>query len=548
LVDTVAVETETAEQVALAVKENYSLTKLFMDAAAASSAKRKDLVTRMVAQEAAKRKQALGIQLSEGEVAAVSGDLRVFVGPLEQGKFHRSILRGYATSSLINNVVMLTISMRSYVNHYANKHKINEKKRMSNWDDLLQNVSWTHKDGYLLSFRWDIPTPTMGDVVEMELVPLPPALARYCDALPSTVRSLAPACREQYSTKNVAIASKDGYSLEVAHYYSEYQAAGCFVTGARWCTPNGEYGDHLCPEKYVSCGSGQALPGTRCYNDSPKFINANQVKGEIVLSPDNMGVVGDFIHVTGVFDTRSIVNSNGVPTPPALRDRLPAFDTASLPNGNVLRDFTGRISPLSKNEMGVVYYSAPLPEPAAVGSAEAEAPEALGVVVPLPAGALARGVAVWCTGSDVTNLREGNDYNPRLPLQRVCKYAEARPVGAVACDSTERAIWLREIGRPNRFSREDVPRLKLPIPPPPRAADLSVSVRRAQTIKDFADRYNTLDSDLSAALASSQGKEVTLLDPSPYGRASFIWKDDKGLRNTTTVLWTGNVVTTKTAK
>lgn len=53
---------------------------------------------------------------------------------------------------------------------------------------------------------------------------------------------------------------------------------------------------------------------------------------------------------------------------------------------------------------------------------------------------------------------------------------------------------------------------------------------------------------LQVALDSTDGKTVKILDPSPWGRASFVWTDEKGLSNITTIKDNGGIVTKRSTE
>lgn len=186
--------------------------------------------------------------------------------------------------------------------------------------------------------------------------------------------------------------------------------------------------------------------------------------------------------------------------------------------------------------------------------------------------ALAEGVATWCVGSDVGNAFDTlystdpitGEETESIASRVVCTAETVMPADADVCDRIERRAYedrkRREEAAKNRpnlpkfpgsIPKPGTPQHDMPKPLPlPRLVKKTgvYSDPRMESIAEFAVRYDTTESELDTALAPAAGREVILLDPSPYGRASFLWKDARGLTTTATVQRSGNIVTSKTAK
>jgi hypothetical protein len=154
-----------------------------------------------------------------------------------------------------------------------------------------------------------------------------------------------------------------------------------------------------------------------------------------------------------------------------------------------------------------------------------------GAVVHLPAGALTDGVASWCSGPDIWNDQDVvYDASGKATLvpRVVCQIGELRPTNAMRCDATEHALL-------HAHSSE---------PTPPVATPVGVPV--VVSPADIATRYGAEPSSLTRAMSTAEGRDVTLLDPAPEGRAQVIWSEPNGLQATTTITRDGGVVTRRT--
>ncbi|MFH0899226.1 MAG: hypothetical protein V2A73_01225 [Pseudomonadota bacterium] len=175
--------------------------------------------------------------------------------------------------------------------------------------------------------------------------------------------------------------------------------------------------------------------------------------------------------------------------------------------------------------------------------------ETAGTEVLLPPGALVQGVAKWCTGPDILNTKEvryqqkeDGTFDISIDPRVHCEVSSCELVGFDECNDAERYIFeqqkgvphadlLRQIARPQYHHPAPQPRLPLP------------GQNGVYPIDSLAQYYRTYPSSLSVALASARGRQVTVLDPSPWGRVSFIWTDPSNRQVTTTVLRNGNIVT-----
>jgi len=161
--------------------------------------------------------------------------------------------------------------------------------------------------------------------------------------------------------------------------------------------------------------------------------------------------------------------------------------------------------------------------------------ESAGEAVDLPRVSLDQGVAVWCNGPDA--------WRETGPNASVCAVAEIQPLGAYECNRAER------VRRGLLFESTDVADTYDPTVGGSSSGGSSspVVVATGDLVTDLAADLKTSEVGLSSALESADRANVTLVQPSPFGRATLVWNDaDKGLANEATVSATGRIVVRRT--
>ncbi len=340
-----------------------------------------------------------------------------------------ALRREYLTRAMVNNVVGAVHSMRGYYEEYGDRE----------WDEIMEDVSWTASDAELIKAGPDFPVPGFVDVV-------------------------------------VGSAGYSTYNLNIDSHYQEYvELSGCYVETHQWCNEEGG-GDEWMP-----CG------GVTPHTSGPPFLEDIDFTMGIVLSENNIGREGDEIHITGTF---------------------------------------------SNDATDVEYFRGSLSESA-------------GQTIVLPASANEGGFAVWCTGSDLSQERIVVGDAQNTVHDPVCEIEELRPTNALDCNPQELAIWQSRA----QTEWENAGRLPEyygtlePLPVGPEEGEIDQA-----EIDRLAEQFDASTAALRKALRSTEGKVVKVLDPSPWGRASFVWTDDKGLSNITTVKDNGGVITKRSTE
>ena len=276
------------------------------------------------------------------------------------------------------------------------------------------------------------------------------------------------------------------HNLNIDFNYKEFvETAGCYVENHDWCNDVGE-GDEWRPCAAPKDARSIPVPtlAMACTSsdcDGPAFVDSFDLTRGIILSSSNVGRDGDDIHVTGTF---------------------------------------------TAGESNVEYFR---------GALTANA----GEFIELPASSNENGVAIWCTGSDISQERVSTEDAQNSQTDAICEFEEIEPLGALDCDRQERAIWRSRL---KRASRSPTPTTVLPtLPASAQEGDLDMA-----SIAVLATRFDTSTDGLSKALESAAGKVVKLVEPSPWGRASLVWSDDDGVSNVTTIKNNGGIVTTRT--
>jgi hypothetical protein len=157
--------------------------------------------------------------------------------------------------------------------------------------------------------------------------------------------------------------------------------------------------------------------------------------------------------------------------------------------------------------------------------------ESAGEAVALPGVSLADGVAVWCSGPTA--------WEQTGPDAPVCAVAAIEPIGAKECNAVERHRW--NVLETREKSAGDYGT--------PSELDSSGHEDGVVDVGDMAGELKTSRTGLENALGDAVGsaEAVTVVSPSPYGRATLVWPDDSsGLTNEATVSRSGRIMVRRT--
>ncbi len=283
------------------------------------------------------------------------------------------------------------------------------------------------------------------------------------------------------------------YNLNIDYRYQEYQeAAGCYVTTHQWCNPEGEgVAFQPCQTKSAKGNYNSLCIGDSCNTSGPTFVDGDTLGSTLTLSSANIGRGGDEIHVTGTYANEATTTE---------------------------------------------YYRGSLRDSA-------------GVSIELEPGVFSDGIAIWCTGSDIEQERIDSEDENGTTHDAICEIEEVIPTGALACTPIERMFWSSKNLGQGQASLEEVAAMANGIKSLPNLpADKEQGYLTADSIATLAKRFNTSKTGLADALASAHGKVVKVLDPSPWGRASFVWTDDNQLTNIVTINSTGSIIIHRSTK
>ncbi|RMH38005.1 MAG: hypothetical protein D6689_20230, partial [Deltaproteobacteria bacterium] len=235
------------------------------------------------------------------------------------------------------------------------------------------------------------------------------------------------------------------------------------------------------------------------------------------FSPNLTGPYGYNLNVDAFYEERQWIDrcfvdpSKSSPVGPALPNFVPTDQLAvDLVLAGALPEEGGDKAPIggdsnlihvtgaySAGKMHVEYYRGSLKDSA-------------GAVVRLPAGAIAEGVAVWCSGPDVWNterLDEEGKAAPALP----CGIAEIRPVNARECTPRESIQFLGD----DPVLVDDGGTGHQPPP---------IGGVGVVPIRDVAVSLGARPEAVNTALAPVSGGKATLVYPAATGRAAIVWK------------------------